>query len=515
MGSNKKKQTLISTTNVVVKSDLDGIGSHSPIVSSFNDKIRPVLDAVDKLRNLAVMEEGIQLPTIVVVGEQLSQSVDKNGERTLAVVTKSDKSPEGLLEKVTSNDVNIGLGFVCVRNRVGQESYEEARFKEAKLFETHSLLSMIDKSIVGIPVLSQKLMQIQATSISRNLPDIVKKINDKLSHNIVEFKSLPRALTSVPEAMSALMKIIGGVKESLRKVLLRGEYFDEFPNDKKMHCKARLVEMVNGFSDELKKCPESDPTRNFLMDEIKHLEEAKEISLPNFLPKNIFLSILKEKDNGISSIPKAFVEKLFGYVEEVVMSVLMSHVRHYYQLQISAKRAGLNLIENMIENSMKWVMEIVEMEKLTDYTCNPEFETEYNKLMAQKDAFMKNLHLYNSMTIERVGSVDLVKPRNSPHLLDQAFDLRMRLVAYWSIVQRRLVDSMALHLQLSVHRLVDEHLERELVSQIMAPNGNLERMLEESPLVASKRAKLEGSIKKLKECKEILAQIMDRSHDQC
>ncbi|XP_030478489.2 putative dynamin-related protein 4A [Cannabis sativa] len=72
MGSNKKKQTLISTTNVVVKSDLDGIGSHSPIVSSFNDKIRPVLDAVDKLRNLAVMEEGIQLPTIVVVGEQSS-----------------------------------------------------------------------------------------------------------------------------------------------------------------------------------------------------------------------------------------------------------------------------------------------------------------------------------------------------------------------------------------------------------------------------------------------------------
>ncbi|KAF4347765.1 hypothetical protein G4B88_015442 [Cannabis sativa] len=602
MGSNKKKQTLISTTNVVVKSDLDGIGSHSPIVSSFNDKIRPVLDAVDKLRNLAVLRLGFSKmflfffaastrtkrkpknpqsfypklclensltqnrtpknPLTISLAEtqqtrkskvnyyfsnvylvkaeafvsfkvsahkphlttddfptcesiRLSQSVDKNGERTLAVVTKSDKSPEGLLEKVTSNDVNIGLGFVCVRNRVGQESYEEARFKEAKLFETHSLLSMIDKSIVGIPVLSQKLMQIQATSISRNLPDIVKKINDKLSHNIVEFKSLPRALTSVPEAMSALMKIIGGVKESLRKVLLRGEYFDEFPNDKKMHCKARLVEMVNGFSDELKKCPESDPTRNFLMDEIKHLEEAKEISLPNFLPKNIFLSILKEKDNGISSIPKAFVEKLFGYVEEVVMSVLMSHVRHYYQLQISAKIAGLNLIENMIENSMKWVMEIVEMEKLTDYTCNPEFETEYNKLMAQKDAFMKNLHLYNSMTIERVGSVDLVKPRNSPHLLDQAFDLRMRLVAYWSIVQRRLVDSMALHLQLSVHRLVDEHLERELVSQIMAPNGNLERMLEESPLVASKRAKLEGSIKKLKECKEILAQIMDRTHDQC
>lgn len=45
---------------------------NAPIVSSYNDKIRPLLDAVDKLRNLMVMDEGIQLPTIVVVGDQSS-----------------------------------------------------------------------------------------------------------------------------------------------------------------------------------------------------------------------------------------------------------------------------------------------------------------------------------------------------------------------------------------------------------------------------------------------------------
>ncbi|CAM8923255.1 unnamed protein product [Rhodiola kirilowii] len=44
----------------------------APIVSSFNDKIRPLLDAIDKLRHLMIMKEGIQLPTIVVVGDQSS-----------------------------------------------------------------------------------------------------------------------------------------------------------------------------------------------------------------------------------------------------------------------------------------------------------------------------------------------------------------------------------------------------------------------------------------------------------
>ena len=215
------------------------------------------------------------------------------------------------------------------------------------------------------------------------------------------------------------------------------------------------------------------------MDEIKHLEEAKEISLPNFLPRTAFLSILQEKVNGISSIPINFVGKLWDYIEEVVITVLMKHVEDYYQLQLSTRRAGLNLMENMTEKSMKCAMEVVEMEKLTDYTCNPEFESEWNKFMAQKDSFMSLVNCYNTINIEGFGYVGVVNARQFPHLLNQAYDLRMRMVAYWKIVLRRLVDSMALHLQLSVHKLINEDLEKEIVSELMAPNGNgIERFMD-------------------------------------
>ena len=36
----------------------------APIISSYNDRIRPLLDAVDKLRHLMITREGIQLPTM-------------------------------------------------------------------------------------------------------------------------------------------------------------------------------------------------------------------------------------------------------------------------------------------------------------------------------------------------------------------------------------------------------------------------------------------------------------------
>lgn len=141
----------------------------------------------------------------------MSKQVDKTGERTLAVVTKADMAPEGLLQKVTADDVSIGLGYVCVRNRVGEETYEEARSEEEKLFKDHPLLCMIDKDIVGIPVLAQKLTQIQATMINRCLPDIVKKINEKMDSSIVELNKLPLIMTSIGEALVTFLNIIGSL----------------------------------------------------------------------------------------------------------------------------------------------------------------------------------------------------------------------------------------------------------------------------------------------------------------
>ncbi|CAH8388319.1 unnamed protein product [Eruca vesicaria subsp. sativa] len=331
--------------------------TQAPIISSYNDYIRPLLDTVDRLRNLNVMKEGIQLPTIVVVGDQssgkssvleslagislprgyeictrvplvmrlqrssspepeiwlkyggnsvptyeehiteaictateaiagsesgvsdtpielhvrrnnvpdltmvdlpgitrnpvngqpediyeqvsaiikkyiepqesiilnvlaatgdfstcesirMSKQVDKKGERTLAVVTKADVQPQGLLEKVTADDVNIGLGYVCVRNRVGDETYQEAREQEESLFKKHPLLSKIDQDIVGIPVLAKKLVEIQATMISRCLPDIVMKIDQKLDKSIIELSKLPEVITCEREAWMTFTDII-------------------------------------------------------------------------------------------------------------------------------------------------------------------------------------------------------------------------------------------------------------------------------------------------------------------
>ncbi|CAK9136890.1 unnamed protein product [Ilex paraguariensis] len=634
----------------------------APIVSSYNDRIRPLLDAIDKLRHLKVMQEGIQLPTIVVVGDQssgkssvleslaginlprgqgictrvplimrlqhhsdplpelhleflgrtvqtdethisdainqatdeiagsgkgishtpltlvvkkngvpdltmvdlpgitrvpvhgqpddiyeqisaiiteyikpeesiilnvlsatvdfptcesirMSQRVDKTGLRTLAVVTKADKAPEGLLNKVEADDVNIGLGYVCVRNRIGDESYDEARKEEANLFETHPLLSKFDKSIVGIPVLAQKLVRIQATIIAKCLPEIVRKINDKLSANRSELTRMPQNLTSVPEAMSALMQIIGSSVETLRKVLLRGE-FEEYPDDKHMHCTARLVEMLNQCAQELENSSEDNYKDNFLMEEIRVLEETRGIWLPNFLPRAAFLMILQNKVKEISGAPVEFVSKVWEYIEKVVVAVLKRHSEHYPQLESSTRRAAQNLIAKRKDMSADRVAEIIEMEKIIDYTCDPEYLTVWGKLMASKNLFLDVMNNYSRctlITIDGFGEVEVGHLKSFPSIRDQAFDIKMRITAYWKIVLKRLVDSMALNLQFSVNNLVNMDMEKEILTELMDPHGGgLERLLEESHSVATKRERLNKSIKLLKDSKEVVAKVMDR-----
>ncbi|KAI8027336.1 Dynamin-related protein 4C [Camellia lanceoleosa] len=634
-----------------------------PLTSSYNDRIRPLLDAVDKLRHLKVAEEGIQLPTIVVVGDQsagkssvleslagislprgqgictrvplimrlqhhsnaqpdlyleflgkivptdethvaeaikvatdeiagngkgishtpltlvvkkagvpnltlvdlpgitrvpvhgqpediyeqisriimeyikpeesiilnvlsatvdfptcesirMSQRVDKTGERTLAVVTKVDIAPEGLLEKVTADDVNIGLGYVCVRNRIGDESYEDARVEEARLFKSHPLLSKINKSMVGVPRLAQKLVQIQATMLSKCFPDIVRKINEKLKSDVSELSKIPQKLSSIAEVMIAFMRIIGLSMESLRKILSRGE-FDEYPDDESMHCTARLAEMLNEYFEELQKSDRNKFTENFLMDEIRVLDETKGIWLPNFLPRAAFLIILQRKVKEIANTPVDFVAKVWNYIESVVIHVLMYHCDSYPQLLSSTRRAAQNLIAKMKEKSFDRVMELVEMEKLADYTCSPEYMTEWAKLMAHQNAFrdvMNDHYMSPQIKIEGFGKIEVGHLRLGSSTREQAFDLKMKITAYWKIVLRRFIDNLALHLLLSINELVNRNMETDIVKEVMGSHGShgIAMMLEESPPVAMKRERLNKSIRLLKQSKEVVAQIMDR-----
>jgi len=69
---------------------------------------------------------------------------------------------------------------------------------------------------------------------------------------------------------------------------VRGE-FDEYPDDKHMHFTARVVDILDHYSNDLHEGPQSDASDKFLMEQIEILEEGKLIALPNFMSRTILL----------------------------------------------------------------------------------------------------------------------------------------------------------------------------------------------------------------------------------
>ncbi|KAJ9541113.1 LOW QUALITY PROTEIN: hypothetical protein OSB04_027619 [Centaurea solstitialis] len=423
-----------------------------------------------------------------------------------AVVTKCVQSPDDL-EKVTANDDNIGLGYICVRNQINDETYEEAREREAMLFDTHHLLSKIDNSMVGVPVLATRLVEIQSVIISKCLPGIVKKINERLDASL---NKLPRKLANVPDATVAFMQMVGSLKETLQNILIRGE-FDEYEDDKQMHCNARLVEMLDEFSKELDSSVKF--SENFLADEIGVIEEGNGIRLPYFLPHSTFLFMLKKRVEGIAELPVNFINNVWGYLETVCIKVFVDRCRNYPQLLPSMKKADHNAMAKTKAKFVERVFEMIEMEKVTDYTCDPNFNGSLKKLMSSYDAFVNAIKGFLSSSgvyVEGYGVIDVKHLVNvAEKAREQTFDLKMRMTAYWEIVLRKMVDWIALQLRFVIRQMVNTEMQTEIVNAVIVNDGGIDKMMTEPASMAKKREKLRKSIGLLQESKEVMGQVID------
>ncbi|KAF3774535.1 Dynamin-related protein 4C [Nymphaea thermarum] len=332
---------------------------------------------------------------------------------------------------------------------------------------------------------------------------------------MAELNGLPKCLNNVSDAMAAFMKIVGGSKESLRKIILRGEY-EEFPDDEDMHCTGRLAKMLDEYSTDLRtNYPDEGLLQsNFLVEEMRVLVESQGMCLPNFLPRVAFLALLREKVRRVSNSPTQFINKVWSYLETVVLRVFMMHSESYPQLQISVKRAVQTVMNNRRIFSVERVKEMVETEKIADYTCNPEYRSTWSSFISKQNEFMdkvKGRVMGNTVEFEGCG-VDIKHLREKNYLLvEQAFDMKTRVVAYWKIVLMRLVDNVALHLLFALQKLVTEELDAGIIDDLVGPHlGGIERMLEESPAIVNKRSQLKCSIQLLREAKDALSSIVDR-----
>ncbi|XP_040367509.1 uncharacterized protein LOC112178468 [Rosa chinensis] len=129
-----------------------------------------------------------------------------------------------------------------------------------------------------IDVCKEEGIKIPVPTRTRDFPEISKKINDKLTYSLLELHLLPIRISTVDEAFATFMQIMTLTKETLRKILVRGE-FDEFLDDE-MHGTGKLAEMLKQFSDELDQFHHEyglrDLKNNFLETKINYILNTRD-----------------------------------------------------------------------------------------------------------------------------------------------------------------------------------------------------------------------------------------------
>lgn len=117
---------------------------------------------------------------------KIAQELDREGKRTLGVVTKIDTYEKGTrikdkIEGTHENEIRLKHGYIAVRCRTQEElraglSLEELHATEHELLTSDEELKQIPDEFKGTPNLINKLIQIQRNRLREGVPDLVSRV---------------------------------------------------------------------------------------------------------------------------------------------------------------------------------------------------------------------------------------------------------------------------------------------------------------------------------------------------
>ncbi|CAM6129767.1 unnamed protein product [Calypogeia fissa] len=372
---------------------------------------------------------------------RMSQEADTEGERTLAVVTKVDRAPNDVYEKVTADDVNIGLGYICVRNQTDDDSsHEEARERERNLFETHPSLSQLDKSSVGIQSLAERLTQIQANIIRMSLPGIQQQIDRALLERQRDLEALPQGVTGGEDPTNVFLNIVEKNKALMQDVILNGNY-DRFMDRDGMHYPARLDEMFQEFSDRVHGTMKEIQAEFKTEEILERMAEMRGVTLPNFLSPTLMKTLVSEEIDKVSEACTYLVPETHDYAREFVFDIIDDSTSVFPNLNAAYKQDAENVISRSQRKCAKFVRRALEKERSHVFTMNEYYMANVNKIKDYVTKLSSSKTPYGNCSVKVEGFEEIFYSQeavNKSNDHQAAFSMKVNLAAYCKVVHKRM-----------------------------------------------------------------------------
>ncbi|RUP08584.1 P-loop containing nucleoside triphosphate hydrolase protein [Jimgerdemannia flammicorona] len=481
--------------------DLPGIIRHTEDDDS--KLVQLILETVD---HYISKKNAIIIATITCKDDVENQEIvkkardhDKEGIRTLGVLTKPDTIEPGCYEKyfkiIRGHSHPLRLGYYAVRNLTQAELLKGD--KSARKFESSFFQSLHWKDLpqerLGVPNLTRQLSNLLIAAIKRQLPGIKKEVVIKLREVTDRLNSLPPPSSGQPrfEANKLVGAFVRRVESAMEVETSNMHLWHQIQPHIQKFCK-RIRETRPNFKIDTA-ANANDPNDGLILSRTITRENISELiqtyrgrQIDGIIPYQAFRKLVAEcqKDWAhpaiacLSGIADEFLEYLDAEIRVIfapyplLASKISNTVRQLHGELHMAARARL---EDMIIP-----MEI----KLPPYTWNQHY------LISNRDHFRKQpVQISQTETSFNRRYPQPVAPPIAPH--DDIRELAAMIRAYIKVSHKRFSDNVPLTIDLVfLHKFTEQlhdHLAKHLGLVDRKEDVDLEVLMEEDKEIATER----------------------------
>ena len=417
-------------------------------------------------------------------GLKMAKELDKEGKRTLGVLTKLDIMDKGTdAKKVLLNqEIPLKLGYIAVKNRSKQDlidkiSMEETQKKERDFFKNHPIYKHLPQSCFGNDVLIKKLTKILFRIIRENLPGIIKSINDAIRRCEEELKILGTPMpTDEAGKVSMIWNLLSEYCE-IFKHILQGKYDPKragyLRDEGGYKIKAIFQNLLDEYTGDYK------PTNTYKDSDIDYaLQLHSGESLPGFPSVDAFYFLLKPKLELIREPVNECFSNTYSYLEMLSRKILERTFNRYPKI-----------ISNISEFINKFLVEQKDKAKVL---IDSIIDMDINHLFTNDFDYMTNWTTHVKQTNNKEGGKSIF-----------INEIRGRIDAYFKLIVRNLRDSIPKALGYTLVKSIENDMKMRLY-ELLNNDRSIVNVLNEPEGIAKQRIELNRQIKIMKDAQKVI-----------
>ena len=215
----------------------------------------------DRTIILAVLPSNVDIATQEIL--ELADDYDRNGERTLGVLTKPDlvlepSAQAAVCDLVQGKKRPLALGYFLVRNR-GAFSGSKEQSELDQIFRKEPWIDL-PRDRVGIPALKEQLRSLLVEITRREFPKLLQDVSNQIKECKRELNSLGPPRQDEREQRSFLSRIAETFQDRARAALAADYNADPVFGQDELRLITNVVNITDVFSDDFQQDAHS---RNF------------------------------------------------------------------------------------------------------------------------------------------------------------------------------------------------------------------------------------------------------------